>query len=105
MHRTIVVLEPFKLRRPILGQVPLYLNCRSAAKQGAIDSLHFHCNFYQLDLGFTVETWFTCSVSDAELSLSGRYNVFRRGCTSISVRGRFQRRQFQRVVDLSAWPI
>ena len=56
----------------------LYLNCRSAAKPRALDSLKLYCITHNIHLVFMVETWFTTSVTDAELSFNGKFNVFRR---------------------------
>ena len=54
-----------------------YLNARSAAKRGAIDSLRMYCLAENIDILFLVESWFDSKVTDAELSFNGTYQVFR----------------------------
>lgn len=55
----------------------LYLNSRSAAKRGALGALFEHCSLNNIDVVFLSETWFSESVREAEISLRGRYRVWR----------------------------
>lgn len=56
----------------------MYFNARSLAKPGAIDNLSGFCDLEDIDVVMVCETWLNAAVSDAELSLSDRYYVFRR---------------------------
>jgi len=55
----------------------VYLNARSAAKPGALDSLKFYCISHSIDILLLTETWFDDSVRDAELSFDNEYQSFR----------------------------
>lgn len=57
----------------------LYLNARSLAKRGAIDTLNAHTLVSCIDIVFVTESWLGSNVSDKELSCNDRFAVFRRG--------------------------
>ena len=60
----------------------LYLNCQSAAKLGALDSLKMYCLYNSVDLLLLSETWFHDSIRDAELKFDNQLQVFRCDRTS-----------------------
>ena len=53
------------------------MNCQSAVKTGALDSLKMYCLYHHVDLLLLSETWFNEIVCDAELSFDNEFLVFR----------------------------
>lgn len=56
----------------------IYLNARSLVKSNAIDALSLYCRNTSIDVVCVTETWCGDSISDAELSCGGLFDVFRR---------------------------
>ena len=55
----------------------LYLNARSAAKSGALDALSEFCENNNIQVLLLCETWFNDNIRDAEISLRGKFHVWR----------------------------
>ena len=56
----------------------MFLNTCSIKKGGVIDVVHKFADCNRIDILCFAETWLTQSVTDAELSSNGKFNVFRR---------------------------